>query len=408
VYEKDGDIFLLDLKSGKTRRVTRTAERETDPAFALQGKLLSYTRAGNLYTWDPATGETVQRTDFRRGPRPGSGQPTDKAEKFLRAQQLALFQIIRQKDQDAKARERAQKATARLSPKAIYLGQKTVESIQLSPDGRYVTYRLMQEPSSDKTAIVPSFVTASGFTEDISTRTKVGAPQTAYEMGIYDIGRDTTFALGYKDLQGLDEQPAYRKEYQLKAKAPAPADSAKAATAKKKEKPATELRRVVPYGPFWSDNGQRAFLVVRSADNKDRWIVSLDPATQKISLLDRQHDEAWINGPGIGYDEGSVGWLPDSRRVWFQSEQTGYSHLYTVDVTSGPEKGPDQRQVRGAESAAQPRQKDLVPVGQQNPPRRAAVLPPARGRRPDDSDYDYARRERSHAFPRRKDPGRAL
>ncbi|TGE14564.1 S9 family peptidase [Hymenobacter elongatus] len=335
VYEKEGDIFLLDLTSNKTRRVTRTAERETDPGFALQGKLISYTRAGNLYTWDPATGETTQRTDFRRGSKPASGPSTDKAEKFLRAQQLALFDVVRQRDQDQKARQRLQKAVARLSPKAIYLGQQTVENLQLSPDGRFVTYRLAQEPTGEKVALVPNFVTASGFTEDISTRTKVGAPQTAYELGIYDIGRDTTFVLGYKELKGLDELPAYRKEYALPAKAPMPADSAKNTAAAKKPKPATEVRRVASYGPFWSENGQRAFLVIRSADNKDRWIVSLDPSTQKISLLDRQRDESWINGPGIGYGPGNVGWLPDNKRVWFQSEETGYSHLYTVDVTSG-------------------------------------------------------------------------
>ncbi|SNC75783.1 Dipeptidyl aminopeptidase/acylaminoacyl peptidase [Hymenobacter gelipurpurascens] len=337
VYEKDGDIYLLDLKTQRARRVTSTAERETDPTFALQGKLISYSRANNLYTWDPATGETVQRTDFRRGNRPTDAS-TDKAEKFLKAQQLALFDIIKLKDQDAKARQRQQKALAKLRPKAIWVGQQSVRNLRLSPDGRYVTYTLAQEPSAEKVALVPNFVTASGFTEDISTRTKVGASQTAYQLGLYDIGRDTTFVLGYRELKGLDEQPAYRKEYQLPAKAPMPADSAKAATAAKKEKPATELRRVIPFGPFWSEDGKRAFLVIRSTDNKDRWIVGLDPATQKINMLDRQHDDAWINGPGIGYDEGNVGWMPDSRRMWFQSEETGYSHLYTVDVTNGQKK----------------------------------------------------------------------
>ncbi|QIX61167.1 prolyl oligopeptidase family serine peptidase [Hymenobacter sp. BT18] len=332
VYEKDGDIYLLDLKSQQVRRVTNTAERETEADFALQDKAVSYVRGGNLYTWDPATGETVQRTDFRRGSKPGPGE-MDKSAKFLRAQQLALFQVIRQRDQDAKARERAQRALNRLRPKGIWLGSKTVENLQLSPDGRYVTYTLVQEPAADKLALVPNFVTLSGFTEDISTRSKVGAPQTAYELGIYDIGRDTTFVLGYKDLKGLDELPAYRKEYQLSASAPT--DTAKT---KKAAKPAMEVRRVVPYGPFWSNTGQRAFLVVRSADNKDRWIVALDPTTQKISLLDRQRDEAWINGPGIGYEAGNVGWLPDGRRIWFQSEETGYSHLYTVDVTTGQKK----------------------------------------------------------------------
>jgi len=338
VYEREGDIYLLDLKTQKVRRVTNTADRETSPAFALQDQLVSYVRAQNLYTWDPVTGETTQRTDFRKGSKPANTQPTDKSERYLRAQQLALFDVIRQRDQDQKARDRQQKALAKLRPKAIYLGQQVVNNLQLSPDGRYVTYTLVKEPSGEKIAVVPSFVTASGFTEDISTRTKVGAPQTAYELGLYDIARDTTFVLGYRELKGLDEQPAYRKEYQLPAKSPMPTDSAKAAATPNKPKPANELRRVQPFGPYWSTDGQRAFLVMRAADNKDRWIVALDPTTQKIKLLDRQHDEAWINGPGIGYEGGSVGWLPDNRRVWFQSEETGYSHLYTVDVTSGQKK----------------------------------------------------------------------
>ncbi|GAB3837146.1 S9 family peptidase [Hymenobacter jeollabukensis] len=339
VYAQDGDIYLLDLKSGRIRRVTNTAERETEPAFALQDRVLSYTRGGNLFTWDPATGETVQRTDFRRG-QPLPGPSADKSEKYLRAQQLALFQVLRGREQDRLARERQQKALARLRPKAIYLGTQTVENLQLAPDGRYVTYSLVQAPAADKQAMVPNFVTASGFTEELNTRNKVGAPQTAYQLGIYDIGRDTTFVLGYKELKGLDEQPAYRQEYALKAKAPTPAPEAKPAADGKtaKEKPANELRRVVPYGPYWNRAGDRAFLVIRSADNKDRWIVSLDPTTQKIGLLDRQRDEAWINGPGIGYEAGNVGWLPDGRRIWFQSEETGYSHLYTVDVLSGQKK----------------------------------------------------------------------
>lgn len=337
VYEKDGDIYLLELKSGRVRRVTNTAERETEPAFALQDRALSYTRAGNLYTWDPSTGETVQRTDFRRGQKP-PGLSADKSERYLRAQQLVLFQVLRGREQDRLARERQQKALARLRPKAIYLGAQTVENLQLSPDGRYVTYSLVQAPAADKQAMVPAFVTASGFTEELNTRNKVGAPQTAYELGIYDVGRDTTFTLGYKELKGLDELPAYRKDYALKAKAPVPAADVKPADGKAKDKPASELRRVVPHGPYWNRTGERAFLVIRSTDNKDRWIVALDPTTQKISLLDRQRDEAWINGPGIGYEAGNVGWLPDGRRMWFQSEETGYSHLYTVDVTSGQKK----------------------------------------------------------------------
>ncbi|MGI4833692.1 MAG: prolyl oligopeptidase family serine peptidase [Janthinobacterium lividum] len=340
VYELNGDIYLLDLKTGRVRRATNTAERESNPGFALAEQLVSYTRAGNLFTWDPATGETVQRTDFRLGPPPPK-TAANPQQQYLRQEQLALFEVIRARDQDRRARERQQKALTRLQPKAIYLGAQTVENLQLSPDGRFVTYTLVQ-PSTDRAAIVPSFVTASGFTEDLNTRGKVGAAQRAYELGIYDVGRDTTFVLGYQDLQGLSEQPAYRQEYVLKAKAPVPAAGAADGTAAlgPKTKLTTELRRVQPFGPTWSPDGQHALLVVRATDNKDRWLLALDPETQKIKLLDRQHDDAWVSGPGIGGGSGggSVGWLPDSRRVWFQSEETGYSHLYTVDVATGQKK----------------------------------------------------------------------
>ncbi|HEX8350203.1 MAG TPA: prolyl oligopeptidase family serine peptidase [Hymenobacter sp.] len=331
VYEKEGDIYLLDLKTNKTRRVTSTAERESAPAFVLREQLISYLRAGNLYTWDPATGETTQRTDFRKGNKPSPEALASKEEKFLKVQQLALFQIIRQRDQDQQARQRVQKALAKLRPKPIYTGIQNADAIVLSPDGRYVTYRLVQEPTGVKTTVVPSFVTASGYTEDIPARTKVGVSQTTYSMGFYDIGRDTTYLLNFRDLPGYNDQPAYLKEYTAKLKPAQPTDTTKAGTAKKA---AAATRAVAPFGPFWSEDGERAFMVVRSADNKDRWIVTLDPATHKLTPLDRQHDDAWINGPGIGYDEGNVGWMPDKRRMWFQSEETGYSHLYTVDVTS--------------------------------------------------------------------------
>lgn len=79
-------------------------------------------------------------------------------------------------------------------------------------------------------------------------------------------------------------------------------------------------------------------VVARSQDNKDRWILKLDPATNKLTLLDRQRDEAWINGPGIGYGPGEIGWMPDNERVWFHSEESGYSHLYAVNVNTGDKK----------------------------------------------------------------------
>ena len=40
-------------------------------------------------------------------------------------------------------------------------------------------------------------------------------------------------------------------------------------------------------------------LDIRSADNKDRWIVLLNLKNARITELVHEHDEAWIGGPGI-------------------------------------------------------------------------------------------------------------
>ncbi|HEY0099833.1 MAG TPA: alpha/beta fold hydrolase, partial [Pyrinomonadaceae bacterium] len=81
----------------------------------------------------------------------------------------------------------------------------------------------------------------------------------------------------------------------------------------------------------WSEDGRHAAMLARSADNKDRWVLLLDPATGKTRVLVALHDDAWTNGPGAF----TLGWLPDNRRVYFESEQDGFAHLYTVSIDAG-------------------------------------------------------------------------
>src|SRR5690606_10112336 len=80
-----------------------------------------------------------------------------------------------------------------------------------------------------------------------------------------------------------------------------------------------------------------AFVIALSTDNKDRWILRLHPEDGSLTLIDRQRDEAWIGGPGIGgvrSGAGNAGWV-DDRTIYFQSEASGYSHIYTADIFTG-------------------------------------------------------------------------
>ena len=66
--------------------------------------------------------------------------------------------------------------------------------------------------------------------------------------------------------------------------------------------------------------------------------MRLNLNTGSLKNIDRQHDDAWIGGPGVGwFAESKMGWLTNES-IWFMSEKTGYTHLYTANVNNGNTK----------------------------------------------------------------------
>jgi dipeptidyl aminopeptidase/acylaminoacyl peptidase len=323
VYAKHGDLYWLSIGEGKPHQLTNTVEAESNPVFTQDETHVVFQRGTNLYRMRLTTGEITQLTDFRSGKRPDP-KPSDQ-EKWLKQDQLALFEVLRERADKKKAGEAIQKAERPKRPKEFYLEDRAVEVPQFSPDGAFVTFRLSKAPTGAKTAIVPSYVTESGFTEDLTTRVKVGAAPAAYQFFVYDIRKDTVLEVSTKQIPGLTDRPDYAKDYPKASK-----DTAK-----------TAARKLIVHGPIWSEDGKNAVVVIRSLDNKDRWIMGFDPATRALKLLDRQRDEAWIGGPGVGgYPQSPsfVDWLADGETVVFHSEADGYSHLYAVNVRTGGRK----------------------------------------------------------------------
>lgn len=309
VYAKDGDIFLLDIATGKTTRITHTVQRESNPYFSGDETKVVFTCEQNLYTWDMAAGTFTQVTDFRRGKKP-SAPPETEQQKWLRQDQLAYLQVLRERKEKRDAAARYNKTEEPARPKEIYLDDKTISQQWLSPDGQYVTFVLTKNASA-KATIVPNYVTESGFTEDLNARTKVGAPQNIQELYVYNLVRDTVIQFKTDELPGIFDKPDY-----LKTPDEEPA---------KKPQP----RAVNFFGIVWSPNGKQAVIQLRAQDNKDRWIALVDVSKAKLLPLYRQHDEAWIGGPGSF----SLGWI-NSDEIWFVSEETGYAHLYAFNLST--------------------------------------------------------------------------
>jgi dipeptidyl aminopeptidase/acylaminoacyl peptidase len=347
VYVKDGDILLTDSKTGKTKRIVQTTEKETNPQFSFDENRIVYTSNQNLYAWDIATGETLQLTNLQsqaattnqqQGPqqfRGGSGGGGNRGnrvedantgvaqEQWLKTDQLQYFQVLKERKEKKDAADAYNKNLPKAKElRTIQIGDRTLQGLNISPDGQFITYRLTRTATDAKTTIVPSYVTETGFTTDITGRTKVGAPQSNSEFFIYDRNRDTVITLRVDSIPGIRDLPDYVRDYPAKFEQ------------KIKNPP---LRQITIGNISWSPKGSHSLVEIRSQDNKDRWLMMPD-TSGKLKLIDRQRDEAWIGGPGTGVFGGlNTGWINENI-FWFQSEASGYSHLYTENVETGEKK----------------------------------------------------------------------
>ena len=324
-FSKDGDIYYTNLKTGKTIKVVQSVEIEYGPQFSFNDSKLVYTRSQNLFAWNLSSGETIQLTRIQAGAAPSGRTSRDRTdtdnqqEKWLKQDQLQTFEILRERKEKKEATEAYNKNLPKEKElKIIGIEDKNIQNLAISPDGRFVSYRLFKSAASNKGTIVPSYVTETGFTTDIPGRPKVGELSGSSEMFIYDRVLDSLYQLKPDSLPGIKDLPDYVKDYPKQLE-------------ERSKKP---VARTVNFSAAtWSPGGQFLLIDIRSQDSKDRWLMLWDTATSKMKLATRQRDEAWVGGPGMF----SRGWI-NNNTFWFQSEESGYSHLYSIDASTGIKK----------------------------------------------------------------------
>jgi dipeptidyl aminopeptidase/acylaminoacyl peptidase len=319
IYARDGNLFLLDIKKNEEKQLTNWFERVTSPKFVLNDSQISFLLNQNLFLLDLKTGVIKQVTNFVAGEEQKEKEATAQ-DKWLENQQKELFRVLNEREAKNKARENQRKKEEVKQLEKIYLGKKRLANASLSPSGKYVVYTTFLNPERTKQTLVTQFVTESGYTEEKEARPKVGSQERKAEMGIFDILNNKIIRIKTADILRLKDLPDYLADYPDKI----PKDSSK-----------IKDREINLMGLVWNEEKDLALVTALSLDNKDRWILLLDPAIGHLDLIDHQHDNAWIGGPGIegGRFSGSnIGWMPDKKTVWFQSEESGYSHLYSVNI----------------------------------------------------------------------------
>jgi dipeptidyl aminopeptidase/acylaminoacyl peptidase len=317
-YEKDGDIFYQEIKSGKTQQITHTVESETNPQFSFSDHEIVFIQNENLFAWNIKNGETKQLTDFTNGDAHTKNEKLTHEDQWLKNEQVQYMQVLRERQDKKRLAEIYDSVTAKKELKEINIGDKSLRDLSINYDGRFISYRLYEPAGKRRPTIVPNYITESGYTADIRGREKVGQPQGTNEFFIYDMHADTVFQIKTDSIKGIRDLPEFLKDYP---------------TELKKRKKENALRKVNFDDAKWSPSGTHLVLDIRAQDHKDRWLMLWDAATNQLTLLDRQHDSAWIGGPGIW----NSGWL-DEDNFWFQSEATGFSHLYSVNVVNKKKK----------------------------------------------------------------------
>jgi dipeptidyl aminopeptidase/acylaminoacyl peptidase len=318
-HDELGDIVRYNSQTKRRETVISlqqgagAVQRVSDP------KHIWFRQGTNLFVYDETTGTIKQATNFQRGVTAAASRDSSS----LMKQQAELFSYIREEQREKQWNE--QHRRERSFPKPIpYSGDEQPEDLTVSPNERFVTFRLSIYPE-DPATYVEEHITPTGYTNRIPARAKVGDIDPGHRFGIYDREKDTFRFVSFAGLTDIRKKPSYLAEYG------------------KGEGLYEKDRNIIMHAPVMHPDGTKAVMDIRSYDNKDRWIVLLDLQNDTIRELDHQHDEAWIGGPGISgwnAEKGTLGWL-DEHTIYFQSENpaasgtTGYSHLYVLDIRGG-------------------------------------------------------------------------
>jgi dipeptidyl aminopeptidase/acylaminoacyl peptidase len=365
VFIDDGDVFIYDNVANQRRRITSTTDSETNAHFTRDQKHIYFTRANNLYVMSLETGSLVQMTDITTGgaaptatPVAGGGlgqeqgrgqgggqraqgdasaqQKGADSQEYLKKEERELLDVIKRR---AEKREHDEEKRKREHPRKPFqlAARQTAVNLQLAPDEKSVVATVIDAGDGVKNTIVPNYVTETSYTEDIGSRSKVGDTQSRARLAIVSVDNGEVKWADHGQKQALAANTETRTENTEAEQRDAVGRTQQTGTlGGQGERRSSEPRErdVQLSQPIWSEDGIKAVLMARAADNKDRWILALDPATGKTRVIDNEHDDAWIDGPGAF----TLGWMKDNQSIFFQSERTGYAHLYSVSYDGGEPK----------------------------------------------------------------------
>ncbi len=319
-YISDNALYSYDVKSKKRLKLIQQSNTISNLQTAAVKGVLFFEQSGNMFQLNTNEGSLIQLTNFKKGTAP---EKPKEADSFLDNQQKELFEFIRSQDNKKKWNQANAKLRKRDFPTAVYSDKADFINLSVNPNAKYVAFALYEAPES-KNEVMENFITADGYNQSVPTKAKVSVNNIfKTRFAIYNREKDTAVYVDFSKLSHIKDKPKYYELYDKLNKSEA-------------------VERAVYVNPVvYSSDGKFAVADIRSQDNKDRWIININLENSSFTEAEYQHDDAWIGGPGIpaySFESKVLGFLGDNQTIYFQSEATGYSHLYTYNLVTKQKK----------------------------------------------------------------------
>lgn len=332
-YVFDGDIFVEEVSTHRVAQVTRTRSVESKPQWLNDGRLV-YREGHLIFAVDLSTNINAQLLEIAFGKAPE--KPKDPST-YIAKEQHKLIKFVSKTHKDSVDKfERNQAINAashaNRAPKPFYIPKKQrIVSLSLSPSGTKAILVLSDKSSFRADSdIMPNYVDqkATITPERVRERVADAKPET-HTFYYLDLAKHTQHKLDLSTLPGANEDVLANVRQENAAAKGEEYES-------KEELRAITLRQEWYWSGSqiqWNTMGDQVAIQLEAWDNKDAWLTTIDWKENALVTQKRFHDDAWVN-----YKNSNFGWLKNKNTLWYLSEETGFSHLYTKTLEGKSEQ----------------------------------------------------------------------
>ncbi|MFT4724633.1 MAG: dipeptidyl aminopeptidase/acylaminoacyl peptidase [Colwellia sp.] len=322
VYTFEGNVFVKELASLDVQQLTYTSAYEYSTMFLNNGNV-AYRVGNKFFEHDLSSNKIIELANLQLKKDP---KDSEESQSYIASEQHDLIAYVALQKRNSELRKNQQEKlkaqNATLTKSDFYLGDnKRINHASLSPNGDKLIVSISSGESSQADSdTMPNYIADDGHIKAEKVRQRV-ADNRQYndELFLLDLKSGQKFPLSYEVLPGADEDvltSVKTENYQREGKV------------YQSKKSPRNIHVMQANSPIqWHENGKQVAVLLEAWDNKDRWLTTVNLMENKLESQHRLHDDAWIN-----WSFNEFGWLKGDNTLYYLSEETGYSHLYSKNL----------------------------------------------------------------------------